>query len=105
MLRTFFLGVRRVAIRTLVIKVLDFQRHRAGESRRGEAEMLRPLLITLARDGPRRRTLVNASGLHPNLPERSEAVGVLPNPDGKTDTLLVGGVDKVWQYMPTPSTH
>jgi len=47
---------------------------------------------------------------HEVLPERVEALGVLPAADGKSETLLVCGEDKVWQYtaaqgssMPKPS--
>ncbi len=32
------------------------------------------------------------------LPERVEALGVLPAANGKSETLLVGGENKVWQY-------
>jgi len=35
---------------------------------------------------------------HEVLPERIEALGVLPADNGKTETLLVGGENKVWQY-------
>jgi hypothetical protein len=44
---------------------------------------------------------------HEVLPERIEALGVLPTTDGKADTLLVGGENKVWQYTAAQgnSTH
>jgi hypothetical protein len=32
------------------------------------------------------------------LPEPVEALGILPADDGKTETLLVGGTEKVWRY-------
>ncbi len=32
------------------------------------------------------------------LPERVDALGVIPSSDGKAETLLVGGENKVWQY-------
>jgi hypothetical protein len=32
------------------------------------------------------------------LSEPVEALGMLPSADGKTDTLLIGGENKVWQY-------
>ena len=35
---------------------------------------------------------------HEVLPEPIGALGTLPAADGKTERLLVGGVDKVWQY-------
>ncbi len=38
---------------------------------------------------------------HEVLSERVEALGVLPSPDGKSETLLLGGENKVWQYTPS----
>lgn len=38
------------------------------------------------------------------LPERVEALGVLPSADGKRESLLVGGENKVWEYS-APGTH
>jgi len=35
---------------------------------------------------------------HEVLPEPVEALGTLSTPDGETETLLVGGDNKVWQY-------
>jgi hypothetical protein len=35
---------------------------------------------------------------HEVFPEPVEALGVLPAADGKSESLLVGGVNKVWQY-------
>jgi hypothetical protein len=45
--------------------------------------------------------LFNAHGnlvYHEVLPEPVEALGVLLTADGKTETLLIGGENKVWQY-------
>ncbi len=39
---------------------------------------------------------------HEVLPEPCEAVAAIPSDDGKAQALLVGGVDKVWEYTVAP---
>ncbi len=40
---------------------------------------------------------------HEVFPEPVEALGVMPAPDGKRENLLVGGVNKLWQYSMPPA--
>jgi hypothetical protein len=40
---------------------------------------------------------------HEVFPEPVEALGVMPTADGKRESLLVGGVNKVWQYSKPPA--
>jgi len=39
---------------------------------------------------------------HEVFPERIGALGVMPASRGGTETLLVGGEDKIWQYSVPP---
>ena len=40
---------------------------------------------------------------HEVFPEPVEALGVMPTADGKRESLMVGGLNKIWQYSKPPA--